>query len=805
MNNFFQDLRYGLRSLRHSPGFAATAVLILAVAIGASTAIFSAFDALVLRPLPYRDPGQLVGVTENYTRFDITRMQLAPLELDDLGAMTRSFSHLAGIRSGQFTLTGRGSAEGVAGLQVSASIFPMLGVTPIVGSPFRPDDEVFGRHRVVVLSEGLWRRRFGADPNVVGTSIEINREPYRVAGVSRPILDYMGTAWDLWVPLSFAPADREPARRGSKGVDVVARLAPGVSIDAAKQELAGVTSRLTALHPQFYPANAGFSLEVNGLVSTVAGNVRQPLLFLLAAVGVLMLIACANVSNLLLARASVRRKEMSIRAALGAGRTRVVGQLMTESVAIAGVAGAVGVTLAWVLLKLFALSAPAGLVPVGGIGVNGWVLVFAIGVSVAASLLFGPAPALATSAGVNDGLKASARGSAAGWRLRESMIALQVAASLVLLVCAGLLIQSFSRVQQADPGFNADNVLTFELVLPPTQYAQPEQRRAFYEAFRSRVQALPGVVAVGAVDRLPFGGMQGGSVLGVVGRPLPPGPQPMARPSRVLPGYFESMGVPLRRGRDFTSADTADTASVAIIDEATARRFFPDGEDPIGRQIGGGEPGLISTIVGVVGAVKRRDLSAAPEMGIYHPVTQRAGGALTFAVKTTTAPLAMVPSLRRTLAELDPQLPLTRPVTMEQRLSTSLARQRLSMQLMVFFGAAALGLAAIGLYGVLSYVVGQRRREVGIRMALGARPTQVIALVVARQGVVPLALGIAAGLGAALAATRLLTARLFEITPTDPGVYVAVTGLLVLTAIAAMSIPARRAALVDPVVVLKEE
>jgi putative ABC transport system permease protein len=806
MHTFFRDLRFAVRALRKRPGFAATAILILAVAIGASTAMFSVFDALVLRPLPYRDPQQLVTITEDFTKFDIRGMQLSALELDDVRALTNSFSHIAGIRRGEFTLTGRGATEGVSGLRVSASIFPMLDARPILGSPFRTEEEEYGNHRVVVIAEGLWRRRFGADPNIVGTSIEINRESYRVAAVSRPILDYLGTAWDLWVPLSYPPAEKTPASRGAKGIDVVGRLKPDISIAAAARDLAALASTLSAHYPSGYPRDIGFSFHVNELASTVAGNLRQPLLFLLAAVAVLMLIGCANVSNLLMARASARRQEMSVRTALGAGRARVIGQLMTESAVIAGMSGSLGVALASILLKLFELYGPSGLVPVAGVGVNAWVVAFAIGASSATSILFGLMPALATSAGLNAGLKQGTRGAThRRRRFRDSMIVLQVAASLVLLICAGLLIQSFARVQRADPGFNARNVLTFELVLPLSHYGEPERRLAFFDAFHSRLQAVPGVVSVGAVDRIPFGGRQGGSPLRVVGRNVDPrAPQPMLRPSRILPGYFESLGVPVRRGRNFTSADTPDTTPVAIIDEATALRYFPNGEDPIGRQVADVEPGLTATIVGVVGSVKRRDLSVAPEMSVYHAATQRVGAAMTFTVKSATDPLALIPAIQHELAELDPLLTLTRTITMEQRLSDSLARRRLSMQLMLFFGIAALLLAATGLYGVLSYVVDRRRREMGIRVALGARPRQVIALV-ATQGLLPVALGIAVGLAAAIAATRLLTAGLFEISPSDPVVYASVTALLVLTAIAASAIPARRAATVDPVIALREE
>ena len=804
MHTFFRDLRYGLRALRNSRGFAATAVLILAVAVGASTAIFSVFDRLVLRPLPYRDPEQLVAITESFKKFEIAGMQLAAEELDDLRTMTRSFAHVAGMRSGEFALTGRGGAEGVSGLRVSASLFPMLDVTPILGRPFLAEDEAYGRHRVVVISEGLWRRRFGGDPGIVGTSIDINRESYRVAAVSPPLPGF-GPTHDLWVPMSVRPDEKTPASRGAKGVTVVARLKPGVAIEAARQELAAVGSRLSALYPDAYPRTAGFSLEAAGLASTLTGDVRQPLLFLLAAVGVLMLIACANVANLLMARASARRKEMSIRAALGAGRARLIVQLLTESTVIAGISGAVGIALASGLLTLFEVYGPSRLLPVAGLGINGWAVAFALGTSSVASMIFGLVPAFTTSAGLNDALKESARGATAGrQRFRASMVALQVAASLVLLVLAGLLTRSFFRVQRAELGFDARNVLTFEVLLPAAQYGERERRIAFYEEFRSRLQATPGVLFVGAADRIPFG-PQGGGVLTVVGRPVnPKEPQPMVRPARMLPDYFQSLGVPLVRGRSFTAADTQATTPVAIIDEATARRFFPDGEDPIGRQVTGIEPNLTATIVGVVGTVKRRDLATPPEMSIYHAAAQRAGPAMTFTVKTATDPLAMVPAIRKELARLDPYLPLTRIVTMEQRLSDSMARGRLTMQLMTFFGLAALLLAATGLYGVLSYVVNQRRREVGIRIALGAQPRQVMALVVVRQGLAPIAVGMVLGLAAAMAAARLLTARLYEISPVDPVVYASVTGILVLTAILASAVPARRAATVDPVIALRD-
>jgi predicted permease len=803
-SHLWRDARYALRQLRRDPGFAAAAILILAVAIGANTAMFSAFDGLILHPLPYRDPEQLVQITESFQKFDTVRLPVSPLELDDLRAMTSSFSHIAGIANGEFTLTANGAAEAVAGLRVSANLFPLLGVQPIQGSFFSPDQEEYGNHRAVVISEGFWRRRFGADPNVVGASIELNRESYRVSAVAPAMLGFLRTAWDLWVPLSFQPQDKAPVRRGGKYVDVIARMKPGVTIAQVTSELDTVTSKLSTVYPDGYPKDVGFSLHAAELSSTVAGDLRQPLLFLLAAVGVLMLIACANVSNLLMARASARRKEMSIRAALGAGRARVAAQLMTESLVIAAASGLFGVAMSFAFLKLFEL--PSDLFRAAGVGINGWVLAFATGVSSVASIVFGLIPALTASAGLNDALKESARGgTAARQRFRETMVALEVGASLVLLVGAGLLIRSFLRVQQAAPGFDANRVLTFELFLPASDYAEPARRIELYETLRSRLQTIPGVVVAGGADRIPFSGRVGGSTPKVVGREVDPNaPQPMLRPARSLPGYFESLGVPLIRGRYFAAADTKDTPAVAIIDQATASKFFPDGEDPIGKQITGVEPDLTSTIVGVVGSVKLRDLAVAPEMSIYHAATQKAGTAMTFTVKTTADPLALVPAVRRELAAIDPLLPLARTASMDQRLYDSLARRRFSMQLMIFFGVTALFLAATGLYGVLSYVVDQRRREVGIRLALGAQPRQVIELI-AKQGLLPVMLGILMGLGAAAATARLLTAMLYEMSPNDPLVYALVTGLLVLTAIAATVAPAWRAVTVDPVIALRQE
>jgi putative ABC transport system permease protein len=620
------------------------------------------------------------------------------------------------------------------------------------------------------------------------------------------ILQHRGGDFDLYVPLSFAPADLAPQMRNRKYVDVLARMKPGVTVAKAEADLASIAGRLSAQYPSAYPREFGFSLDATLLAGNVAGDLRTPLLVLIAAVGALMLIACANVSSLLLARAVLRRREMTIRAALGAGRARAVRQLLSESVVLAGAAAALGIGIAVAVLKLYNAYGPGEVLRVSGLALNGWVAAFAVAISAAASVLFGVAPALdAARIDLNEALKESSRGtSGRRRRLRQVLVGLEVAASVVLLTGAGLLTRSFVRLQQANPGFRAENVLTFQLVLPAAQYPQPEKRNVMFAAVLARLRALPGVVAAGAIDPLPFTGGDQGASIGIVGRQENPGaPQPVAGLRRTTPGYFEAMGIPLVRGRLFTAADTKGGPLVALIDQGVVQRYFPNHEDPIGQRLTGGEEGP-ATIVGVVGPVKQLDLAAAPQMAVYNPADQVTGLTLSVVMKTAGDPLALLAAARREVAAVDPNVPVARSATMEQRLADSLARQRIAVELMNVFAVLAGLLAAIGIYSVLSYLVDQRRREVAIRMALGARSGQVVKLVTT-QGAWPVGLGLVVGLAGALAATRLLKTLLFDTSAADPLVFAGAAMLLVAVALIAMAIPARRATTVDPVVALRDE
>lgn len=800
-----QDLRFALRQLFKNPGFSIVAVLTLALAIGANTAIFSAVDAVLLHPLPYRNPEQLVTVGENFQHFALAKIPASPPEVMDYRRMATSFSSQAAVENrGSFTLTGNGDPEVIPGMHVTASIFPMLGVTPIAGGVFSVEEEQFGKHHVAVISEGLWKRRYGADPSVIGKNIELNQESYRVLGVIRPILEFRMQA-DIWTPLAFSPADLAPQSRGRQYIDVIGRLKPNVSIQQVNAEFHSIAARLAQQYPDHYQKNFGYSLDIDPLAERVAGDLRKPLLVLIGAVGVVMLIACANVSNLLLARAMMRRKEISIRAALGAGRGRMVRQLLTESVLLALVACAVGVMLALWGLYLYAQFGPSDLIHGAKPGINAWVMGFSILLSMAASVIFGLAPALETSrVDLNESLKEGSRGVTAGRRfLRESMVALEVAASLVLLIGAALLVRSFVRLEHTNPGFHPENVLTAQIVLPLAQYRQPAQTIAFQRSLLERVRSLPGVIAAGASDPMPFSNSFSAGSFDIVGRTRNPNdPSPVVAQPRTTPGYFEAMGIPLLRGRYFTAADSQGALPVAIIDDTVAKKFFPN-EDPIGVKVTGAADRSY-TIVGVVGAVKQRDLAADPQPSIYYSALQVEGLQSTLAIKTASNPLALIAALRHEVTTLDSNLPLARAGTLEQRLAESLARQRFSIQLMTVFAALAAVLAAIGIYGVLAYLVDQRRRELGIRVALGARPGDVLGLVL-QQGSLPVGIGLIIGIGGALALTRVLKSLLFEVSATDPLIFASVSLGLIAVALVAMSVPARRATQVDPLEALRHE
>jgi putative ABC transport system permease protein len=794
-----QDIRFAARHLLKSPGFSIVAVLTLALAIGASTVIFSAVEAVLLHPLPYPDPDRLMVVTENLPHYSLSGLQPSFSEFLEYRGMATCFSTMAAITGGDATLTGEGQPEDVDAKRVSSAAFPMVGVTAVLGGLFTTEDEQYGKDHVVIISEGLWRRRYAGDRTIIGKNIRINRESYRVAGVIQRVLDSHFKA-DLWMPLTFPPADVAQGSSGPHYIEVIGRLKSGISIERARDEFRRIAARMVELYPNQDKKNLGFSIDVNPLAEEEAGDLKKPLWLLIGAVGAMMLIACANVSNLLLARGMMRRKEIGVRFALGAVRSRLVRQLLTESLMLAVIANVVGLFLTRSGLHLYAQFGPRDLIRGLQPAINVWVMVFSFLLSIAAIVVFGLAPAIQTSdIDLNDALKESSRASTGGRRImRESMVAV----SLVLLIGAGLLVRSFIRLQSTKPGFRSENVLIALISLPITDYPLLSQRMTFQRALLERVRALPGVQSAGAIDYPPFSGGSG-SHIDIIGHPQNPNePTQVAYQTTSSSGYLESMGIPLLRGRRISSSDDQGAVPVCDIDDTTARKFFAN-LDPIGMQVVLPIPKITCTIVGLVGATKFRDLSSAPAPRIYYssgmPFPQ-----ISLVIKAVRDPLALVSGVRHDVAALDSTLPLSLVMTMDQVLAESLSRQRFSIQLMVVFAAMATLLSGIGIYGVLAYLVGQRRREFGIRMALGARASDVVGLVL-RQGSLPVGIGLVCGIGGAFAVTWYLKSLLYEVSATDPLVFSSISAGLVLVALLAMSIPAHRATRVDPLDALRHE
>ncbi|HEX8144777.1 MAG TPA: ABC transporter permease [Pyrinomonadaceae bacterium] len=812
IETFWRDVRYGARLLAKRPGFTLVTVLALALGIGANSAIFSVVNAVLLRPLPYEDPERLVMVWERRPRQNRDAGPVSPADFIDWQSQTQSFERMAAYSPVAFNLTGTGEPEQINSQIVTQGFFQVLGIKAALGRTFLQEADQPGGERRVVLAHGLWQRRFGADPSIIGRSLMLNDESFTVVGVMPPDFQYPDKATELWAtPRRFVPemsvsGNTDPATiRTLHYLSVVARLKPGVSLNQSQAEMETVAARLE----QQYPAeNTGHTARVVSLHEDLVGDVRPALLVLLGAVGFVLLIACANVANLLLARATARHKEMSIRTALGAGRLRLIRQMLTESALLSLAGGAVGLLLAlWGIDLLVALS-PGNLPRLKEITLDARVVGFTLLLSLLTGIIFGLVPALqASKLDLISSLKEGGRSSMEGFsrhRMRSALIVLEVALALVLLVGAGLMIRSFQRIQQVSPGFNPNNLLAMELSLPRSKYAEKERIVNFQNQILERIGALPGVESVSSTWMLPLSGQDAGRGFDIEGYTPAPNERTNAAFSAVSPRYFQTMEIPVRMGREFNEQDTAAATGVIIVNETFARRYFPNA-DALGKRVklrGDDNPWL--TIVGVVGDVKHTELTAEPRTQLYLSSLQSPFPFINVVVRTANDPASLAAAVRKEVWAVDKDQPVAEVETMLQLVSNSVARARFNTLLLGLFAFVALLLAAIGLYGVMSYSVTQRTHEIGIRMALGAQRRDVLKLVVG-QGMILAFAGVVLGLCAAFALTRLMASLLFGVTATDPWTFIGVAVVLSAVALLATVIPARRATRVDPMIALRYE
>ena len=805
MDRLFRDLRYAFRTLRRSPGFTIFAVVTIALGIGATSTIFSVIDAVLLSPLPYRAPDRLVALWEHGIKDGNVAFPISVASFADWREQNQVFTKIAASRNRTFTITeDGGTAEQLFGANVTDGYFDILGVQPQLGRLFRPEEDVAGGPRVVLLGDGLWRRRFGADREVVGKVIQLASESYEVVGVLPPSARMPRPNTEYWTPMQWSAA--ELADRGNHYLAAIGRLKPGVSIGQARASMSELGRRLEQEHPD---VQAGFNVTVRSLTEDVVGDVRTPLYVVAGAVGFLLLICCANVANLLLARVASRHKEIAIRSAVGAGRGHIVRQLMAESIVLALVGGGLGIVLAaWGTHGLAVLGA-AELPRLDGMGVDARVVGFAVAVTLGTGLLFGLAPALqASRTDLNQTLKDGTRGSSGGpgaARARQLLLVAEVAISLTLLVGAGLMIRSLDRLRAVDTGFRTDHLLTAQIPLPRVKYDSTPERVAFYAALQERLGALPDVRGVTMASGLPYGG-NGVAQIGYFIEGRTPrhdnAKVPVAYFHTVTADYFTVLGIPLRRGRVFAPADRADAPPVAIVNETLARQEFA-GENPVGKRFQtGDEDSPFITIVGVVGDVRQRGVGEDAPPVLYTVNEQIELGSLTVFVRARGNPDALVSSVRREVQALDPDVPLARLATMDALLADSMARPRFLTVLLTIFAGVALVLALIGIYGVVAYSVAQRTQEFGIRMALGADAGRVLGDVV-RQAATVTGIGIGIGLVSALLLSRLIATLLFQTGTADPVTYGVIIALLLGVTIVASWVPARRATRVSPLAALR--
>jgi putative ABC transport system permease protein len=806
MQTLWQDLRHGARMLWKNPGFTLIAGLTLSLGIGANTAIFSVVYALLLRPLPFHEPERL-AVLSDKGRAGM-RMSISYPNYIDWRERAQSFEGMASVRSHPFNLTGVDKPAQLRGRMVNWNFFHLLGVQPQLGRLFVAEDDRYGAARTALLSHGLWQEKFAAEAGIIGKKVSLDGDPYEVIGVLPPGFEYF-RADDVYVPLGLVAGLKTGFYAGfmdrgiQYGLNVLARLKPGVTLQQADQEMAGISAQLEREYPE---ANRGRIAQAEALQDVMSESVRQSLWVLLLAVGFILLIACVNVANLLLVRAVDRQKEMAVRLALGAGRGRIVWQLLSESLLLALLGGAFGVLLgSWMLEGLLAL-APGNIPQLGRVSLSNTALLFTLSVSALTSVLCGLLPALqASRVDLHTTLKAGGRSSAGAGRdaTRKTLLVVEVSLALVLLVGAGLLVRSMARALGVELGFNPDNLLTMRVDLPEKAY-DDARRQVFHDECLTRVSALPGIRSAAITYALPIDGSQMNRGFSAVSKTGAQRGGTSYAP--VSPNYFEVMGIRLLKGRVFTAADTADSARVAIVNETLAQRVWP-GEDPTGQRLKWGPPESDAPwleVVGVVADVKLNGVERDTPSQAYVPFSQHPTGLQWLVARTPGDPLQVAASVERAIYAIDKDLPVVSIRSMEQLLSRSIAQRRLTLVLLASFAALALVLAAVGIYGVISYSVRQRTNELGIRMALGAQTSDVLKMILA-QGLKLTLFGVVIGLGAAFALTRWMETLLFHVRPTDPLTYTAIAVALTLVALFACYIPARRATKVDPMIALRCE
>lgn len=820
MNAWSQDIRFALRSLAKHPWFTLAALLSLAIGIGANTSIFSVANALLFRPLPYDNPERLVILWNRSPGLDITQDWFSTAQYFDIKTGHHAFEQLAIAIGGNYNLTGQGDPERVGAIRVSSNLLSMLGAHPALGRLLTPDEDSPGRPSTAVLTDGMWARRFGRDPHVISRSVIINGQTYEIVGVlpqgfslsqeTLPLL-YGTEQAEIFLPLPLTPVASQV--RDHEDYNIIGKLKPGIPVSQAQAEMDIITARLRREFPENYPPNGGLTFSIVPLLEQVVGNVRRSLWVLLGSVGFVLLIACANVANLMLSRAVARQQEIAVRTALGATRWHIVRQLLTESLLISFCGGALGVLICLFSVKWIHILRTKSIPRLQDVGIDGRVLLFTLLLSFASGILFGLVPALRVSRlDLNSTLKDASRGSAGtsavwgrGNNFRRLLVISELALSVVLLIGAGLLIRSFGRLQDVSPGFTARGVLTFDLTMTGRRYNDKQVILNTYRELWERLEHSPGAIAAGGVTSLPLSEAFAWTPITVEGRTPLPGEKFLNADERVVGGqYFQAMEIPLRRGRFFNEQDDTTKPIAVIVDEYMAEQLWP-GQDPIGKRIHIVElpsKDPWQTVVGVVGRVKQDSLDSNPRIAFYLAHTQFPSRAMTVAFRGRTSPAALLSASKNELRNLDPDLPIYYVRTMEQRVDESLARRRFSMLLLGVFASVALALATIGIYGVMAYLVNQGTRELGIRIALGASPRHILNLVV-RQGMALAFAGVTLGLGASFMLTRLIRGLLFGVRATDPITFAGISFLLAIVTLLACYIPAQRAARIDPLISLR--